>query len=145
VIEQINIDHLEYYDSAREVSLEDDRLEIDIHVIGWGKKLRIRALTFEQMERIETKSTDAKGKLSHELWVYNTIKEGVVRPAFTFAQSQELSENNGHFVRELADEIWELGRITRKQWDAYMKAQSDAKKVEDTGNPDANTEDEEQE
>lgn len=131
-------DEVEYFDSAKEVTLEDDRIETDIHVSGWGKKLRIRALSFAQMESINKKATNKKdGTLDHAEWVYNTIKEGVVRPMFTYNSARELADNNGEFVRELADEIWNLGRISKRMWDAYILEQKRLSEVETTGNPDA--------
>ncbi len=137
---------VEYFDSAKEVSLEDDRVETDIHVIGWSKKFRIRALSFEQMERINKLATIQEtdkdkgriaGKLDQAEWVYWTIKEGVVRPFFSIAQARELSENNGSFVRELAEEIWNLGRISKRQWDAYITEQSKLIALQESDNPDA--------
>ena len=130
-------EEVEYFDTAKEITLEDDRVETDIHVSGWGKKLRIRALSFAQMEIINKKATDKDGKLDHAEWVYHTIKEGVVRPGFSYNQARELSDNNGEFVRELADEIWNLGRISKKMWDAYILEQKRLTKLEETGNPDA--------
>ena len=126
-----------YFDSAKEITLEEDRVETDIHILGWGKKMRIRALSFAQMELINKKATDEKGDMDHEQWVYWTIKEGVVRPMMTIAQAKDLSENNGSFVRDLANEIWELGRISKKMWDAYILEQKRLAEIERTGNPDA--------
>lgn len=131
-----DIHELDYFETPKEVTLEDDRLEIDIHVSGWQKKMRIRALSFAQMERINKSSMDKEGKIDSEQWVYWTIKEGVVRPGFTLPMAQELAENNGSFVRELADEIWELGRISKRQWDAYIETQKRLAEIEQTGNPD---------
>ena len=130
--------NVEYFENAKDITLEEDRIETDIAVRGWGKKLRIRALSFSQMETINKKATDNKtGKLDHAEWVYNTIKEGVVRPYFTYNAAKELSDNNGEFVRELADEIWSLGRISKRMWDAYLLEQKRTSKIEETGNPDA--------
>lgn len=131
-------DQIEYFDNAREVTLEDDRIETDIHIQGWGKKMRIRALSFAQMEVINKKAIDKEtGKLDHVEWVYHTIKEGVVRPLFTYNNAMELADNNGEFVRELADEIWQLGRISKKMWDTYILEQKRLAELEKTGNPDA--------
>ena len=129
-------DEVDYFDNAKEITLEDDRIETDIHVSGWGKKLRIRALSFAQMESINKKSTTKDGELDHAEWVYMTIKEGVVRPLFTYAAAKELCDNNGEFVRELADEIWNLGRISKKMWNAFILEQKRLSAVEETGNPD---------
>lgn len=131
-------EELEYFNNAHEVTLEDDRIETDIHVQGWGKKMRIRALSFAQMETINKKATDKKtGNLDHAEWVYNTIKEGVIRPLFTYNSAKELADNNGEFVRELADEIWNLGRISKRMWDAYILEQKRLSDIEKSGNPDA--------
>lgn len=138
-----NPEGIEYYTSSREILIEDDRVEVDVLITGWEKKLRIRALTFQQMERIESKATKPDGTLDHELWVYHTIHEGVIIPVFSLAQANELANNNGNFVRELADEIWELGRISRKQWDDYMKSQAALRAVEESGNPDAQSDESE--
>ena len=140
-----------YYDSAKEVLIEEDRVEIDVRILGWNKKMRIRALSFEQMERInkmatitETNKKDGKvaGEIDHAEWVYWTIKEGVVIPHFTIAQARELADNNGEFVRQLADEIWELGRISKRMWDAFIEEKKRLAEIEKTGNPDAEISDE---
>lgn len=136
-VNRIPKEDIEYFDSGKEITLEEDRVETDIHIIGWGKKMRIRALSFAQMELINKKSTDEKGDMDHEQWVYWTIKEGVVRPMMTIAQARDLSENNGSFVRDLANEIWELGRISKKMWDAYILEQKRLAEIEKTGNPNA--------
>ncbi len=114
---------IEYFGNAKEIALEDDRIELDIHVIGWSKKFRIRALSFGQMEKITRNARDEKGDIDNEKWVYWTLVEGIVRPNIRIKEAEELSENNGTFVRELADEIWQLGRISKKQWDEYIAEQ----------------------
>jgi hypothetical protein len=130
---------IEHYTAAKEILLEDDRLEIDIKITGWSKMLRIRALTFGQMEKINKLSKDKDtGKLDSELWTYHTISEGVIIPYFTITMAKELADNNGAFVRELADEIWELGRISRVQWDKFIEQHTKLEELEKTGNPDAN-------
>lgn len=136
-------DKIDYFDSAKEVSLEDDRIETDIHVSGWGKKMRIRALSFAQMELINKKATHKEtGNLDHAEWVYHTIQQGVVRPLFTYNSARELADNNGAFVRELADEIWNLGRISKRMWDTYILEQKRLAAVEESGNPDGDHTDE---
>ena len=131
---------VEYFESAKDVTLEDDRVETDILVQGWGKKLRIRALSFAQMELINAKATNKDGNLDHAEWVYWTIKEGVIRPLFTYNAARELADNNGEFVRALADEIWQVGRISKRVWDSYLLEQKRLSDIETTGNPDADEE-----
>jgi len=137
---------VEYYDSANQVAQEEDRVEIDIKITGWEKKMRIRALSFAQMEKINKMATiqesdkeerKVAGDLDKAEWTYWTIKEGVVRPYFTIAQARELADNNGAFVRELADEIWNLGRISKRMWDAFIEEQKKAAAIDETGNPNA--------
>lgn len=130
-------DDIEYFETAKDITLEDDRIETDIHVTGWNRKLRIRALSFASMELINKNATDKDGKLDHAEWCYRTIQYGVTRPLFTYNAARELADNNGEFVRELADEIWNLGRISKRMWDAYILEQRKLAKIEETGNPDA--------
>lgn len=139
-------DAIDYFESAKEVSLEDDRIETDIHISGWAKKMRIRALSFAQMELINKKATHKEtGNLDHAEWVYNTIQQGVVRPLFTYNSARELADNNGAFVRELADEIWNLGRISKRMWDAYILEQKRLAAIESSGNPNGDHTDDETE
>lgn len=149
-IDRMPNQEVEYYSSAGEVSREEDRVELDIKLLGWDKKMRIRALSFEQMERINKMATitetDKKenkiaGEIDHQEWVYWTIKEGVIIPSFTIHTARQLGDNNGEFIRQLADEIWELGRISKKMWDSYIEEQKRLSAIEKTGNPDATSED----
>jgi hypothetical protein len=145
-IDRLVGDEIEYFNNAQEIAQEQDRIELDVHPLGWSKKLRIRALSFEQMEKInkmaayiETnkKENIVAGELNHSEWVYWTLKEGIVRPMMTISQARMLADNNGEFVRELADEIWNLGRISQRMWDAYITEQKMRSELEKTGNPDA--------
>lgn len=140
-IDRTPTEEVPYFESPREVTLEEDRVELDIHLLGWSKKMRIRALSFAQMEQINKLATDKDtGKIDQAEWVYRTIKEGVTRPMFTYNQAKDLADNNGEFVRELADEIWNLGRISKRMWDAYIAEQKRLAEIEKTGNPDAGNE-----
>jgi hypothetical protein len=121
------IDHnpkeVEYYDNVDQVIEEDDLVEVDIKIIGWKRKFRIRALTFEQMEDINLSSIDEKtGKLDPKLFVYMTITAGVVRPRIKLEQAKKLASNNGENVRALSDEIWNIGRVSKEVFDNYINA-----------------------
>lgn len=111
----------EYYDSAKDFLAEETQIELDIQVVGMDKKLRIRALTFGQMEKINRTSI-VDGRLDSVEFTLNTILEGVVRPRFTKENVRDLIDFNGDIVRELSNQIWQLGRITKKTFDAYIKA-----------------------
>ncbi len=112
---------IEYYSSPVELLTEDDIIETDVKVLGWDKKFRIRALTFGQMNAINKASMDSEtGNLQQDEWTYWTIVEGVVRPKFKIEQARKLADNNGEFVKNLADQVWELGRISKKVWDEFI-------------------------
>lgn len=128
---------VEFFDNAKEITLEDDRLTLDIQVIGWSKKFKIRALSFGQMEDINRKARDDKGEMDQELWSYWTLVHGVVIPMMRINEAKALADNNGAFVRELCNEIWQMGRVSRKQWDSYVEEQKRLSEIEKTGNPNA--------
>jgi len=111
----------DYYSSIQELLTESDLAETDVAIIGWDKKFRIRALTFDKMEKITEFATDEDGKLKHGLWVYKTLVEGVVLPVITIEQARLLADKNGDFVQALADDIWRLGRVGKKVFDEYLK------------------------
>lgn len=122
----------EYYDKPEELLQESDLAETDIRVVGWNKKFRVRALSFEQMERINNNAMYKKddetlgvktGDLNHAEWVYWTIVEGITRPKFTYPQAKQLAEKSGTFVNELADEIWAIGRVSKRVFDAFIEEQ----------------------
>jgi hypothetical protein len=149
---QLAEETIEYYNEAEELLAESDIVEIDIRITGWSKKLRIRALTFGQMERINrmatVKQSDERehkvaGELDNEEFVYWTIKEGVIRPRFTITQARKFIDNNGEFVRQLSDEIWNLGRISKRAWDAYIEEQKKLAAVNNSDNPNADEHDNE--
>lgn len=150
MISRSNIDDMEYFSGAKEIAEQEDRVEIDVHITGWEKKVRIRALSFAQMEKVNRMSritkTDAKenkisGEMDHAEFTYWTLVEGVVIPHMSYPQAKQLADNNGEFVRELVDEIWGLGRINKKMWDDFIDEQKRLAAIEKTGNPDATSDD----
>lgn len=133
-------DNVSYYESPDELFAEDDIIETDVHILGWNRKLRIRALTFGQMAKINRNATAKKddkdngiveGELQNDLWTYWTLVEGITRPRFKIEQAQRFADSNGEFVKSLADEIWNLGRISKKTWDAYIETIKVANAVAD--------------
>jgi hypothetical protein len=119
------IDHLasdvEYYDSAEDIFKESDLVETDVHIQGWNRKFRIRALSFKLQEEINQKATDKdSGELNHQEWVLWTIVHGVIRPRITYDQAKGFLEKNGTFVNNLADDIWAIGRISKSIFDDYI-------------------------
>lgn len=125
-----DIKDLDYYNSINELLEEDDILELDIHILGWEKKFRVRGLSFGQIEKINKAVTDEDGNIDSELFIYHTLIEGVVRPKMNLTLAKKLADKNGSYVRQLSDEIWNIGRISRKQWDAYIFELERAEKIE---------------
>lgn len=120
---------IEYFSSPDEVLNQDDLIEADVRVLGWNKKFRIRALTFGQMDTINKNATDPdSGNLNMNEWAYWTITEGVVRPKFKINQARRLIDANGEYVRQLADQIWEIGRLSKTIWDEFIKESNRAAK-----------------
>jgi hypothetical protein len=111
----------EYYDDVDDFLKDDPTLEVDIKAKGMKKRLRIRALTFSQMERI-SKSSMIEGKIDNVEFVLNTLVEGIVRPKFNTATARRLLDAHGETVKEIADSIWQLGRISKGAFDEYIKA-----------------------
>lgn len=118
---------IEYYDSIEQLLEESDLVETDCHIVGWNKKFRIRALTFGKMDKVNKLSIDEKtGALDELRWVAWSIVEGVIRPNITFEQAMKLLESkNGEFVRKLSDQIWKIGGLNKKIFDAVMKEETE--------------------
>jgi hypothetical protein len=112
----------DYYESIDEFLEDDQSIEFDIVIRGMNKRLRIRALSFSQMERINKNSTEDNGSVDNTKFVLHTLVEGVVRPRFNETKARKLLEANGETIRELAESIWQLGRISKKQFEEYIQA-----------------------
>lgn len=113
----------EYYESVDDILQDDSLLEVDMAIRGLKKRVRIRALTFLQMEKINQQS--AKGttnEIDNVEFTVNTIVEGLVRPKLNQAQARKLMEANGEVVRELAENIWALGKVSKDVFDKYIEA-----------------------
>lgn len=121
-------DTVEYYDKIEDLLVETDLVEADVHVLGWRRKFRIRALTFKQQGSISKKSLDEKtGSLVEEDHAVWTLVYGLVRPAVNEIQARELLNKNGENVKALVDEIWQIGRISKAVWDAFVEETKTAK------------------
>jgi hypothetical protein len=118
----------DYYDDVDDFLKEDQTLEVDIKAKGMSKRIRIRALSFAQMEKINKLST-IDGKTDNSEFVINTIIEGVVRPKFNSAQAKRLLDAHGETVKEIAENIWQLGRISKATFEEYIKTVQELKDV----------------
>lgn len=130
MLDRLPKEDIAYYDSADDLLAEDDIIETDVRILGWTKKFRIRALSFGQMGRINKNATIREtnkdtgveiGDIDNDLWTYWTIVEGVTRPRIKIEQAKKLADSNGEFVKALADEIWNIGRVSKKVWDDYIE------------------------
>jgi hypothetical protein len=123
-------DDVPYFVHPDDVLNQDDIIEADVRVLGWEKKFRIRALTFGQMDKINKNATDPEtGNLKMDEWAYWTIVEGVIRPRYRIEQARRLAEANGENVKQLSEQIWELGRLNKKIWDKFIQETVIANKV----------------
>jgi len=111
----------EYYDSVDDLLQDDSLLEVDLTIRGLKKRVRIRALTFLQMEKINQNSMK-NGEVDNVEFTVNTITEGLVRPKLNSVQARKLMDANGEVVRELAENIWTLGKVSKDVFDKYVEA-----------------------
>jgi hypothetical protein len=118
----------DYYEDVDDFLKEDQTIEVDIKAKGMNKRIRIRALSFAQMEKINKLST-VEGKTDNSDFVINTIIEGVVRPKFNSAQAKRLLDAHGETVKEIAENIWQLGRISKATFEEYIKTVQELKDV----------------
>lgn len=123
---------IEYYSTIEEFITETDLIETDVYISGWNKKFRITALSFGKQEDINKKATDKEtNQLDHTEWVLWTLVHGVVRPKLNYAQAKQLMDKNGQFINSLADEIWNIGRVSKKAFDEYIQKLSELHKLEE--------------
>jgi hypothetical protein len=116
----------EYYDNVDDLLKDDSILEVDITIKGLAKRVRIRALSFLQMEKINQQSSK-NGEVDNIEFTVSTLAEGLVRPKMNTAQARKLLEANGEVVREIAENIWTLGKISKDMFDKYIETlQKDA-------------------
>jgi hypothetical protein len=120
----------DYYDDVDDFLKEDQTIETDIKAKGMNKRIRIRALSFAQMEKIN-KLSMVDGKTDNSEFVINTIIEGVVRPKFNSAQAKRLLDAHGETVKEIAENIWQLGRISKATFEEYIKTVQELKTIPD--------------
>lgn len=118
-----------YYDSFKEFLAEDDICEIDVYIVGLEKQFRIRALDFDTMEKINQLSI-LNGTIDNKAFAIQTIVHGVIRPRVTPEDANKMLSKNGAIIRELADQIWVLSRITPKTLEAYLKLQAERNNVD---------------
>lgn len=110
----------EYYDNVDDLLQDDSMLEVDLTIKGLKKRLRIRALSFAQMEKINQLSQKG-GEIDNTEFTVNTIVEGLIRPKMNSAQAKKLLDANGEVVRELAENIWTLGKISKDTFEKYLE------------------------
>lgn len=110
----------EYYDNVDDLLRDDSLLEVDLTIRGLQKRVRIRALSFAQMEKINQQS-QKNGEVDNIEFTVNTISEGLVRPKMNTVQARKMLDANGEVVRELAENIWTLGKIGKDVFDKYVE------------------------
>lgn len=119
----------DYYEDVNDFLKDDPTIETDVQITGTKKRLRIRALSFAQMEKINKASTQSDGTIDNVLFVLNTIVEGVVRPKFNQAQAQSLMDAHGETVKTLAENIWQIGKISKGTFQTYIDSVQELKEI----------------
>lgn len=110
----------DYYESIDDLLSDDTLLEVDLSIKGLKKRIRIRALSYSQMEKVNNLS-QKNGEVDPTEFTINTIVEGVIRPKMNSAQARKILDANGEVVRELAENIWTLGKISKDSFDRYVE------------------------
>lgn len=110
----------DYYESVDDLLSDDTLLEVDLSIKGLKKRIRIRALSYSQMEKVNNLS-QKNGEVDPTEFTINTIVEGVIRPKMNSAQARKILDANGEVVRELAENIWTLGKISKDSFDRYVE------------------------
>lgn len=121
----------DYYEDINEFLKDDPTIETDITILGMNKRLRIRALSFAQMERINKLATNSEGVIDNTEFVLHTIVEGVVRPKLNYAQAQTLTTAHGETVKTLAENIWQIGKISKNTFQQYLQSVQELKSIPD--------------
>jgi hypothetical protein len=62
------------------------------------------------------------GEINNVEFTVNTITEGLVRPKLNPVQARKMMDANGEVVRELAENIWTLGKVSKDVFDKYVQA-----------------------
>jgi hypothetical protein len=117
----------DYYESIDELEQAASPNELDVVIRGLQKRVRIRALTFAQMEKINQLATKTGNEVDNTEFTLHTLVEGIVRPKLTISQARRLLDVNGEVVRELGEQIWTIGKISKGEFDKFVEAlQKDA-------------------
>jgi len=99
--------------TAEELWAADDIREDTLFVPEWGKRVRLRALTLEQMAQLANKATrrgsNGQDIIDRELSVALTVIYGMVEPKLTEADSHRLSEKSANAITRIVQAINALG------------------------------------
>src|SRR3954471_4958768 len=99
--------------TAEELWAADDIREETLFVPEWGKKVRLRALSLEQMAELATKATrrgpNGQDIIDRELSVALTVIYGMVEPQLTEADARRLNKKSANAVTRIVQAISALG------------------------------------
>lgn len=118
------MDHDDFL-TAEELWAADDIREDTLFVPEWGKKVRIRGLTLEQMAALATKVTrrmpNGQDAIDRELSVALTLIYGMIEPKLSELDAHRLSEKSASAVTRIVQAINALG-VTEEAVDGAMKS-----------------------
>lgn len=108
-----------------------DLVEDLLQVPEWGFSVRVRSLTAAQQAKVKQASIDLSGKAPDVVWAAMErvqFGEGVVEPAFTPAQVEQLHRSSGPgFARVIA----KLDEISGMSKEELRKAQNEFRESDD--------------
>lgn len=104
------------YASADDLLLVSDLCEVDLVVSRWKRsgvslRIRVRALDFDQQERIDRASLvkiDGQIVKSEARFAAATLKETVIVPTLTDAQARQMTKHNPSIISAIVRFVWDV-------------------------------------
>lgn len=104
------------YASVDDLLLVSDLCEVDLTVTRWKRggaslRIRVRALDFDQQERIDRASLvkiDGQIVKSEARFAAATLKEAVIVPTLTDAQARQMTKHNPSIISAIVRFVWDV-------------------------------------
>jgi hypothetical protein len=105
------------YASVDDLLLVSDLCEVDLTVTRWKRggqslRIRVRALDFDQQERIDRSSLvklpDGQIVKSEARFAAATLKEAVIAPTLTDAQARQMTKHNPSIIGAIVRFVWDV-------------------------------------
>jgi hypothetical protein len=118
------------YASVDDLLLVSDLCEVDLLVTRWKRngaslRIRVRALDFDQQEKIDRSSLvkiDGQIVKSESRFAAATLKEAVIVPTLTDAQAQAMCKHNPSIISAVVRFVWDvLSALDQETVDAIVE------------------------